>query len=96
VVGAVTCSYPGITAVFGQTASASDASAFLARLFRRRAGASEAAWGDGVAVAYGSATNPSLAWDYTGEPYIAVAVSTDRAALQAWWTSTGRVVRAGA
>ncbi len=98
VVSAVTCSAPGVTAVFGQTGSALEASAFLERLDRRRAGASETAWGSGLAVSYGAATNPSIAWGYTGEPFVGVATGTagtTRSALLSWWATTGRAVRAG-
>ncbi|HVM63338.1 MAG TPA: hypothetical protein VMU14_00655, partial [Acidimicrobiales bacterium] len=62
----------------------------------RHPGASAVAWGGGAAVSYGGASNPSIAWDYTGQPYVAVAFSTNRSALLAWWASTGRTVRQGA
>ncbi|HZQ56814.1 MAG TPA: serine/threonine-protein kinase [Acidimicrobiales bacterium] len=95
VLAAVTCTYPGVTAVFGETASATEATAFLGRLDKRRAGASATPWAGGQAVSYGGASDPSIAWDYTGQPYVAVAVGTNRATLASWWVSTGRVVRAG-
>jgi hypothetical protein len=59
VIGAVTCTYPGVTAVFGETASPVEATAFLARLDKRRAGATEVAWASGAAVAYGGTADPA-------------------------------------
>ncbi len=95
VVAAVTCTYPGVVAVFGQTASPAEASAVLARDRRRRPGSAVTGWGDGEAVISNVNGELSIAWDYTGEPYVAVAVSGNRATLTSWWTSTGRTVRTG-
>jgi hypothetical protein len=96
VVAAITCTYPGVVAVFGQTTSPAAAAEFLTRLARRRPGSTPTAWADGHLVAYGGTTTPALAWDYTGQPYVGVALSNSRSTLTAWWVSTGRKVRAGA
>jgi hypothetical protein len=96
VVDAVTCAEQGVTAVFGESASPAGAMALLTRIERRHPGAGEVAWGGGTAVAYGGTANSSIAWDYTGQPYVAVAVSTNRSALLEWWASSGRAVRPGA
>jgi prepilin-type processing-associated H-X9-DG protein len=85
-----------MVAVFGQTVSPASASELLARLARRRSGSTQAAWADGHVVVYGGTANPAIAWDYTGQPYVGVALSNSRSTLTAWWVSTGRKVRAGA
>jgi len=92
---AVTCVYPGIVAVFGQTASSTAASEVLLRGRLRRANSSITAWGQGDALSYGSTTAPALLWDYHGEPYVGFALSNNRDTLLSWWVATGRVVRAG-
>jgi hypothetical protein len=92
----VTCTYPGVVAVFGQTASPAAAAEVLARLTRRRSGSTETAWADGQLVVYGGTPNPAIAWDYTGQPYVGVALSNSRSTLTTWWGSTGRKVRSGA
>jgi len=96
VTAAVTCTYPGLVAVFGEAASPAAASEVLLRNRVRRSNSSISAWGQGDAVLYGGTTAPALLWDYTGKPYVGFALSNSRTTLSSWWDSTGRVVRTGA
>ncbi len=92
-ISAVTCTYPGVVAVFAQVGSPVDAELFLARLRRNHTGATAETWASGRAVLYGSAAQPAIGWDYAGEPYAALALSNNRTTLSTWWVATGRVDR---
>jgi hypothetical protein len=94
-VSAVTCTYPGVLAVFAQLGSPGEADLFLTRLRARHTNATLEAFAGGRAVGYGTAAQPSLGWVYTGEPYAALAVGNNRTTLTDWWVATGRVERSG-
>jgi len=94
-VSAVTCTYPGVVAVFARLGSPAEADLFLTRLRQKHVNATPETWAGGRAVAYGAATQASLGWVYTEEPYAALAVSDNRTTLTDWWVATGRVERSG-
>ena len=48
-------------------------------------------WAGGEVLSYTTAAGPTIAWTYTGEPYVGIGVGPTRAAVDNWWAATGRV-----